>query len=93
MPKNGEDWGILIVAKGFKKLPKVQDIAQSGHTARNNRSQCCKQILEYHIATYAEIQHSNWFKLVTLLAAANQSAIFQKCIVTLGSLKCVNDWL
>ena len=24
-----------IVAKGFKKLPKVQQIAQSGHTARN----------------------------------------------------------
>ena len=27
-----EDWGKLIVAKGFKKLPKVQNIAQSGHT-------------------------------------------------------------
>ena len=25
--------GRLIVAKGFKKLPKVQKIAQSGHTA------------------------------------------------------------
>ena len=33
LPKNGEDWGKLIVAKGFKKLPKVQNIAQSGHTA------------------------------------------------------------
>ena len=32
MLKNGEDWGKLIVAKGFKKLPKVQNIAQSGHT-------------------------------------------------------------
>ena len=28
----GEDWGKLIVAKGIKKLPKVQNIAQSGHT-------------------------------------------------------------
>ena len=27
------DWGKLIVAKGFKKLPKVQKIARSGHTA------------------------------------------------------------
>ena len=27
-----EDWGKLIVAKGFKKLPKVENIAQSGHT-------------------------------------------------------------
>ena len=34
LPKNGEDWGKLIVAKGFKKLPKVQNIAQSGHTGR-----------------------------------------------------------
>ena len=25
----------LIVAKGFKKLPKVQQIAQSGHTGAN----------------------------------------------------------
>ena len=32
MPKNGEDWSKLIVAKGFKKLPKVQNITQSGHT-------------------------------------------------------------
>ena len=30
--KNGRDWGKLIVAVGFKKLPKVQKIAQSGHT-------------------------------------------------------------
>ena len=24
LPKNGGDWGKLIVAKGFKKLPKDQ---------------------------------------------------------------------
>ena len=35
LPKNGEDWGKLIVAKGFKRLPKVQNIAQSGHSANN----------------------------------------------------------
>ena len=29
---NGEDRGKLIVAKCFKKLPKIQNIAQSGHT-------------------------------------------------------------
>ena len=33
LPKNGEDWGKLIVAKGIKKLAKIQNIAQSGHTA------------------------------------------------------------
>ena len=32
MTKNGEDGGKLIVVKGFKKLPKVENIAQSGHT-------------------------------------------------------------
>ena len=31
--KNVEDLGKLIVAKDLKKLPKVQKIAQSGHTA------------------------------------------------------------
>ena len=30
--KNVGDLGKLIVAKGFKKLPKVQKIATSGHT-------------------------------------------------------------
>ena len=35
LPKNVGDLGKLIVAKGFKKLPKVQKIAQSGHTAPN----------------------------------------------------------
>ena len=33
LPKNGEDWDKLIVVNGFKKLPKDQNIAQSGHTA------------------------------------------------------------
>ena len=33
MPKNVGDLGKFIVAKGFKKFPKVQKIAQSGHTA------------------------------------------------------------
>ena len=32
--KNVRDLGKLIVAKDFKKLPKVQKIAQSGHTER-----------------------------------------------------------
>ena len=32
LPKNVGDLGELIGAKGFKKLPKVQKIAQSGHT-------------------------------------------------------------
>ena len=33
MPKNVGDLVKLIVGKGFEKLPKLQKIAQSGHTA------------------------------------------------------------
>ena len=33
LPKNVGDLGKIIVASGFKKFPKVQKIAQSGHTA------------------------------------------------------------
>ena len=32
LPKNVGELGKLIVAQGFKKLPKVQKIAKSGHT-------------------------------------------------------------
>ena len=39
LTENGEDWGKLIVAKGFKKLPKVQNIAQSGHTGKAAHTQ------------------------------------------------------
>ena len=37
MPKNVGDLGKLIVPKGFKKLSKVQKIAQSGHTDHYQR--------------------------------------------------------
>ena len=37
LPKNVGDLGQLIVAKGFKNMPKAQKIAQSGHTACNNK--------------------------------------------------------
>ena len=33
LTKNVEDLGKLLDAKGLKKLPKAQKIAQSGHTA------------------------------------------------------------
>ena len=32
LPMNVGDLGKLVAAKGFEKLPKVQQIAQSGHT-------------------------------------------------------------
>ena len=33
LPNNVDDLGKIIVATGFEKLPKVQKIAQSFHTA------------------------------------------------------------
>ena len=35
LPKNVGELGKLFVAKGFEKLHKVQEIAQSGHTVCN----------------------------------------------------------
>ena len=35
LSKNVGDWGKLIVATGLEKLPKIQEIDQSGHTARS----------------------------------------------------------
>ena len=37
LPKNVGDLGKFVVAKGFKKLPKVQKIANSGHTGTRTR--------------------------------------------------------
>ena len=39
MSKNVGDLGKIIVAKGFKKLPKVQQIAQSGHTDQQSNGE------------------------------------------------------
>ena len=36
LPKNVGDMRKIIVAQGFKKSPKVQKIAKSGHTACYN---------------------------------------------------------
>ena len=38
--KNVEDLGKLVFAKGFKKLPEVQKIAESGHTAHEWLNHC-----------------------------------------------------
>ena len=47
-PKNVRDLGKLTVAKGLKTLPKVQKIAQSGHTAT---------VMVIHLASFVELSH------------------------------------
>ena len=39
LPKNMGDLGKIIVSRGIKKLPKVQQIAQSGHTGCRERDE------------------------------------------------------
>ena len=47
LPKNVGDLGKFIVAKGIKKLPKVQKIANYGHTGTDRRQfiKCLKSII------------------------------------------------
>ena len=52
LPKNVGDLGKIIVAKGFKKLPKVQKIAQSGHTAYSHEMAS--------LTPPINIGHKNW---------------------------------
>ena len=49
LPNNVGNLGKLIVATGFKKLPKVQLIAQSGHTGHHAASCLCIQVNRMHI--------------------------------------------
>ena len=56
---NVRDFGKLIVAKGFKKLPKVQKAAQSGHTGKGAHSLGAEKggkIRVEHFATAFKIQ-------------------------------------
>ena len=55
LPKNGEDWGKFIVAEGFKRLPKVQNIAQSGHTAKQNDVQ--ENVFRYELMNFHDMYH------------------------------------
>ena len=50
LPKNVEDLGKLIVAKGFKKLPKVQKIANSGHTVCSGQLRKINKVSYYDVA-------------------------------------------
>ena len=66
--------GKLIVAKGFKKLPKVQKIAKSGHTG-----------WEYHsMADFLFAWKSNCYSLkISKAAESKQNKQEVSCTVTL----------
>ena len=55
LPKNGGDLDKLIVAKGFKKLPKVQKIARSGHTGCNE-----EKIADEYDSRVVAFDHNSW---------------------------------
>ena len=58
------DLGKLIVAKGFKKLPKVQNIAQSGHTGWDSELGCSLRVkfLQQNEAPVVDIIKLFWRK-------------------------------
>ena len=56
------DLAKLIVAKGFKKLSKVQKIATSGHTAWDFN--CAKNISLTNFRSFNDSHLANWLKLV-----------------------------
>ena len=57
LPRNVRDLGKLIVAKAFKKLPKVQKIAQSGHTVIVNDAhqslRPCGVVVHFSVSIFA----------------------------------------
>ena len=96
LPKNVESLGKLIVAKGFKKLPKVQKIANSGHTAYewhlkrspliihpNLWRQHASVVINFSLADihYAEIKHPEWMLKVMWQVLTIWSDLFQHCVV------------
>ena len=54
LPKHVGDLGKLIVAKGFEKLPRVQKIAQSGHTDQE-RYLLCPFVSKFDLASFIKI--------------------------------------
>ena len=48
-----EDWGKLIVAKGFQKLPKVQKISTSGHTGSILLHFCAEKLSSTYFLCHA----------------------------------------
>ena len=52
LPNNVGDLGKTIVATGFEWLPKVQKIAQSGHTAESPRNS--KLVPTHKLSTIVE---------------------------------------
>ena len=65
LPNNVRDLAKLIVAKVFKKLSKVQKIAQSGHTAHESSITikkldhlflCCISLLSVDVCTYIKLE-------------------------------------
>ena len=65
-PKNVGDLGKLIVTKGFKKLPKVQQITQSGHTDSDSKVHVAYKYAVpfclYRILSCRETRQKHWQK-------------------------------
>ena len=65
LPKNVRDLGKLIVAKGFKKLPKVQKIAQLGHTPCRSHAKAITISIEIRLSV-RQLTQIDFFLLTEL---------------------------
>ena len=77
------DLGKLIVAKGFKKLPKVKKIARSGQTARDIAwmkvlaicTNQCDQMLKYNVASISSKSSQSNLKLKSEIVQNSQEIL------------------
>ena len=67
LPKNVVDLGKFIVAKGLKKLPKVQKIANSGHTGQGFPEKKLSSSAARWLDYFSIFGHGTTMKIVQLL--------------------------
>ena len=81
LPKNVRDSGKIIVANGYKKLPKVQKSAQSGHTGSDKG---CNDLTIYsRVAFYllCQIFRDNYYKFCTGSITTSFSFYFRPFLI------------
>ena len=86
LPKNVRALGKLIVAKGFKKSPKVQKIAQSGHTGHKiGRSKVNVEQLDT-LPIIAETSRPSTYQSIYLGALFKENRAYLRVSQWLGAL-------
>ena len=69
------DLGKLIAAKGFKKWPKVQKIAQSGHTAQNAPLVCLTYSVSHILEKQPKLGTKKKISTVDIITDGNEFTV------------------